>query len=226
MASSKIYRSSRRILPLLATAALGLLAACGDHGTPPSPSLAKVQNPVAENPAKPCSYAGGHPAKADADLFAAAAEGDASRVRQIIGAGGNVNATDSLKRTPLFAAAFCNRPEMENLLIDKGAAVGAKDFLGMEPLHATVLVGASDGAKALIARGARLDARNAAGFTPLHLAAATRQMALVGVLLDSGAKVEAHDLDGIGAASFASPGAYQAFLAKNKKTSQPASAPN
>ena len=35
--------------------------------------------------------------------------------------GANVNASGALKRTPLFTAAFCDRPEVVKLLLDKGA---------------------------------------------------------------------------------------------------------
>jgi uncharacterized protein len=167
--------------------------------------------------AKPCSYVAGHANEADAALFSAAAQGDVGRLKSVIDSGRNVGAVDSLKRTPLFAAAFCNRPEVVNLLMEKGSVVDAKDFLGMSPLHAAVLVGGADAAKALLEKGANINSKNTAGFTPLRLAASTHQLEMVELLLERGADVQLHDLDAIDIAPFASKNEHPIIVAAVKK---------
>jgi ankyrin repeat protein len=216
MAMLKAFSSNPRTF-LVSVAALVLLAACGEHGSSKAPLVPAKESSAKAKLNPPCAYVAGRLNKVDAELFGASGEGDVRLVKQLIDAGRNVNATDSFKRTPLFAAAFCNRPEVGNLLIDKGSAVNAKDFLGMSPLHAAVLVGGSEAAKALISKGANINIRNTAGFTPLHLAAATNQIAMVELLLEHGANVQAHDLDGIAAASLASKNDHPLVVAAIKK---------
>jgi ankyrin repeat protein len=56
----------------------------------------------------------------DDELLSAAVAGDAGAAARAIEQGANVNASGALKRTPLFAAAFCDRPEVVKLLLEKG----------------------------------------------------------------------------------------------------------
>ena len=191
---------------LVGVAVLALLAACGEQNSSKAPSSTTGSGVKASFLS--CANVAGRPNKVDAELFDASGKGDIQRLKQLIDAGRNVNAKDSLKRTPLFVAAFCNRPEVENFLIDKGGAVNARDFLGMTPLHAAVLVGGSEAAKVLILKGANVNMRNTAGFTPLRLAAATGQIPMAELLLEHGANVQAHDLDGISAAAHAAKNKY------------------
>lgn len=218
MVASNTSSSHLNLLRMVSIAALGLLAACGDHGSSEKPLASKTESGAKTNPTTQCSYVVGHVInKHDDELFTASGAGDARLVRQAIDAGRDVNAMDSLRRTPLFAAAFCNRSEVENLLIDKGSVVDARDFLGMSPLGAAVLVGGMDAAKALIARGANVNIQTTAGLTPLHLAAATNQVAMVELLLEHGANVRLRDKNGITAASIASRNGNQAVVASIKK---------
>lgn len=214
MATSTLFSSHSKFIYPLTVAALVLLAACGQQGDSKAPSASATD---ARSNLPPCTYVAGRTGKADAALFRAAGEGSISDVLQLLASGGNVNAKDSLKRTPLFAAAFCNRPEMENLLIDKGGSVNARDFLGMSPLHASVLVGGSEAAKALISKGADINLRNSAGVTPLRLAAATHQIVMAELLLEQGANVQANDLDAIAAKSLASKNQYPSVTAAISK---------
>lgn len=219
MATLNAFSFYPKIL-LVGVAALALLVACGEEDSSKAPSVSSTGRGVKANLNPPCTYVAGRTNKVDAELFDTTGKGDIQHLKQLIDAGRNVNATDSLKRTPLFVAAFCNRPEVENFLIDKGGAVNARDFLGMTPLHAAVLVGGSEAAKVLILKGANINIRNAAGFTPLRLAAATDQIAMVELLLEHEANVQAHDLDGIAAAALAAKNKYPLAVAAIHKSQE------
>lgn len=224
MAAPKI--SSFRLASLsLVLTVFGLLGGCGEHGSSQAPLASRMESGAKANPNLQCTYVAGRPNKTDEALFGLSGEGDALQVGRLIATGGNVNATDSLKRTPLFAAAFCNRPEVASLLVDKGSAVNARDFLGMSALHAAVLVGGNEAAKVLIAKGADINIRNAAGFTPLHLAAATNRITMVELLLAHGAVVQEHDLDGVAAAALAAAKDHQAVIAAMKKLQEKQKSP-
>lgn len=208
-----------RIMPLsiVSVAAIGLLTACGEHSSSETPLVSTVLTGANANSAIQCFHAVGHLSNNDAELFAASGSGDIHRAEQSIAAGGNVNAMDLLKRSPLFAAAFCNHPEVVNLLIDKGAEFNTSDFIGMSPLHAAIVNGGAAAASALISRGASIDIRNSTGETPLHLAAATNQMAMVKLLLERGADAQVHNKDGISAAALASVNGHTTIAATIKE---------
>lgn len=216
MTAVKTYSSHLKSLSIASVVAIGLLTACADRGSSEAPLPSATERDAKASSATQF-YAVGRLSKNDAELFAASGTGDILRVEKSIDAGGNVNATDFLKRTPLFAAAFCNHPEVANLLMDKGSDVNARDFLGMSPLHAAVIVGGEETAKALILRGANINILSAAGRTPLHSAAATNQMAMVELLLERGANAQVRDKDGITAASLASRNGHPTVAASIKK---------
>jgi hypothetical protein len=201
---------------ILGVAAVSLLTACGERGS--SQSASGTAAGAAATPTAQCFIATGSLSANDAELFAATAAGDLGRIEQAIAAGGNVNDRDALKRTPLFAAAFCNRSEAAGLLVDQGADVNARDSVGMAPLHAAVVVGWEAASKALIAKGADINLRNEAGHTPLHLAAATNQSALVALLLERGADANARDTHGANAASLATENGHVEAAALLKKS--------
>lgn len=197
--------------------AIVALSACGEHISSQTPSASPSQSAAQPQPSAQCFFAVGPLSEEDGQLFAASGVGDVSRVEESIAAGARINAMDALKRTPLFAAAFCNQPQAINLLIDRGSDVNAKDFLGMSALQAAVVMGWQEAAQALIARGADINIRNAAGRTPLHMAAATDDMAMVELLLGHGANARIRDKDGNGAASLAKLNGHETAAAAIKK---------
>lgn len=217
MTAVKTSSSRLKSLNIVSVVAIGLLTACGEHGSSEAPLSFATDGGAQASSTQQCFFAVGGLSKTDAELFAASGVGDVHRVEQSIDTGGNVNATDPLKRTPLFAAAFCNHPEVENTLIDKGSDVNASDFMGMSPLHAAVVVGWGGAAKALISRGANIDTQDTAGHTPLHLAAATNQVAMVKLLLERGANAQVRDKDGITAAALASDNGHTTVATTIKK---------
>ena len=203
--------------------AVGLLAACGK----PEPAATPVASQQSRSPClTPRPNAQGTLSASDGELFSAAAAGDASRIEQSIDAGANVNANGALKRTPLFTAAFCDRPEVVKLLIVKGATQNTIDSNGMAPLHAAVIIGGVETAKVLLANGADVNLRDAAGRTPLHLAAATNQIPLLELLLEWKANATLRDKHGMTAAALAAdnghstPGAVIGKWQKKQKASR------
>jgi hypothetical protein len=105
--------------------AVGLLAACG------KPDPAATSAAASQKSRSPCltplTNIKGTLSASDGDLFSAAAAGDVNRAERSIDEGANVNASGALKRTPLFTAAFCDRPEVVKLLLDKGATQNSVD---------------------------------------------------------------------------------------------------
>jgi hypothetical protein len=193
--------SSWRLRTFLAClAAAGLLAACGNRDENAKYSASEaglkdsctrylfVEKGLSEN---------------DKALFTAAGAGDVAGVDRALDAGANANAADGLKRTPLFAATFCNHPGVANLLMDKGADASAADLHGMSPLHVAVISGSTQVAQALLAKGVDVNLRSNAGRGPLHLAAATNQLAMAKLLLEHGANAAEKDKGGVTAAALA-----------------------
>jgi hypothetical protein len=192
-----------------------MLTACGKRDETEAPVATVQQSAIICR--VPHAYASGELSKYDEDLFAASAAGDVHRVEQSIDEGAHVNATGLLKRTPLFAAAFCDRPAVAAALIDKGSQVNVKDANGMAPLHAAVIIGGAGTVNILIGKGADINIRDPAGRTPLHVAAATGQIALVELLLERGTNAIARDRDGLTAASLASENGHAKLGATIRK---------
>jgi ankyrin repeat protein len=145
----------------------------------------------------------GPASEVDAQLLAVSGSGDLGQVEQALAAGGDVNASDGVKRTPLFAAAFRNYPQLVTLLASKGANFNARDIHGWSALHAAVAVGGAEALRALLDSGADINMRTEKGRTPLHLAAATNQAAIVDLLLHRGANTRIRDSEGLTAAGWA-----------------------
>ncbi len=89
------------------------------------------------------------------ELRRAASAGDLAKVKELLGAGVDVNAANSYGGTALAFAADKGRTEVVNLLLERGAAVNVKDsFYGATPLTWAVSHGYAEIARALLAKGA------------------------------------------------------------------------
>ena len=68
-------------------------------------------------------------------LIAAATNGDAAGVQQLLQKGANIEAKDNLGWTPLIWAAYQGHTEVVNLLLEKGANLEAKGNKGQTALQ-------------------------------------------------------------------------------------------
>ncbi len=207
-------------LPIAVLLSIGLLAGCNKPDPAPA-TLAPASSPCQVSR----TIANGNVSKNDEALFAASAAGDLRAATEAIDQGANPNAIGMLKRTPLFVAAFCDRPSLVRMLLEKGANPERADVSGMQPLHAAVVVGATETASILIAGGADINGRDPAGRTALHLAAATDQKPLVELLLARKANAAARDKNGKTAQALARDNGHSATADAIRKPQEPQQAP-
>lgn len=205
---TKFATHSMSLKSFCLAAALAVLAGCGESGAPGAGAGSAVPGAAATHAYRPMGLAAG-----DAQLFAAAAAGDGARIMEAVEAGADINATDALKRSALFIAAFHQQATAASLLIEAGCSIDARDLNGMAPLHGAVVVGAIDVAGILIAKGANINLADASGHTPLHLAAATGQVAMAKLLLQNGANPRLRTVGGLTPADLATNSGHSATAA-------------
>jgi ankyrin repeat protein len=95
---------------------------------------------------------------------------DASKIKDLIERGADVNAKEEYGNTSLHWASLMDCIEIVKLLIEKGADVNAEDIDGWTPLHMAADLNQMETAKLLIELGADVDAKCNKGKTPLDLA--------------------------------------------------------
>jgi len=178
-------------------AALAVLAGCGESGAPTGAGSA-APGATAKHAYKPVGLDAD-----DAQLFVAAAEGDGDGIMNAVELGADIDATDALKRSAVFIAAFHQQASAASLLVEAGCSIDARDLNGMAPLHGAVVVGAIDVAGVLITKGANINLADGSGHTPLHIAAATGQMAMAELLLQNGANPRLRTVSGLTPAALA-----------------------
>lgn len=215
---------SRIPLPLfVALLAGGLLAACDRTAPPPAPQAAA---PAVTIPCgMPLIGTSAEMGAAEAALIAAIVTGETDVANAALERGANVNVAGALKRTPLFFAAFCDRPALVKTLLEKGAKPDLADANGMLPLHAAVVIGSAEAAKQLLAGGASVNGRDPAERTALHLAAATNQKALVDLLLAGKADAALRDKSGKTAETLARDNGHSATADAIKAREKPKTPP-
>jgi ankyrin repeat protein len=105
-------------------------------------------------------------------------------VSRLLSDGADVNAKDSLDRTPLHFASGRGHLQVAQALLDRGADIEAKDNEGMAPLHWSCMGGHMAVVKALVSGGANILATtNSLGQLPIHFAVMCRQRELSKYLL-------------------------------------------
>jgi len=135
-------------------------------------------------------------------LHQAAADGNFKELRSLISKGADINAKDSLGRTPLFYAVEKSDTLMFDLLIAKGADINVKDTAGNTPLHHAARLARNVGQPAaeLARRGADVNATNNRRQTPLHVALEGEELGplsfVVSVLLRYDVNLNAKDSNG------------------------------
>jgi hypothetical protein len=110
--------------------------------------------------------------------------GDSNKISTLLELGCDINAPDSLGRTPLF---FVKDAVLVNFLMSKGASLVSKLHSLFYPCHAAVLAGDLDKLKLLLDQGRILDEADFNGITPLHVAIVRGDEAAVKELIRRGA---------------------------------------
>lgn len=118
--------------------------------------------------------------------------------RLLLANGANVNATDSIGKTPILLIIPSNaQQDMYPLLLQNGAKVNQKDMYGDTVLHVATLADAPvNTLSLLVSNGAIINERNKEGVTPLTLAIETQHPAQVKFFAQNGGDVYAEDMDG------------------------------
>ncbi len=155
-------------------------------------------------------------------LHLAARKGNVDCLKILLGAGGDINAINKNKITPLGSAvsyskiesvkvflehgsflkgkesiianAISNRDkEIANLLINSMKEIDPPEKLKKSPLHRAIEKKYSEIAKSLILKMKNIDVRNSSERTPLHIASDTDNIEIVRLLLGKGANVNLLD---------------------------------
>lgn len=125
---------------------------------------------------------------------------DASKIVEIIKAlmefGGDINAANHTKVTPLHIATQCGHASICSALLDLGADPNCADQWGLVPLHHAAEHDDLEIARRLIQAGSKIDALDENHQTPLHRAAQNGQEPVCRVLIAAGADPSRTDRDG------------------------------
>ena len=137
--------------------------------------------------------AGAVPVGAQVSIVDAIKAGDTARVRALIDARVDVNATQPDGTTPLHWAVDRDRPDMVQMLIRAGANVKAANRYGATPLWLASVNGNPKTIAMLLEGGADAGSANADGETALMVAARTGKTDAVNLLLARGADPNAKE---------------------------------
>jgi ankyrin repeat protein len=112
-------------------------------------------------------------------------DGNSELAIEMINNGADVNARDSIQRTPLHAAARQNKIEVMELLISKGADLEAR-VVGTQvtPLFDAVMGGSKEAVQLLLDKGANVNAKTPAGETAAAYATDPAIAELLGKTVD------------------------------------------
>ncbi|MGA8788730.1 MAG: ankyrin repeat domain-containing protein [Paenarthrobacter sp.] len=200
---------------------VGLLSGCTTQAAPPSgaqaSSTTSVAPPSSPTPvAPPSSAEASGPASSSAVpsqlspeaqietdrlLILAAKANDAARVRELIAAGGNVNAKDDIQDSAFLYAGAEGFNEVLQLTLDAGADVRSTNRYGGTALIPASEHGHTDTVRILIAAGVPVDHVNNLGWTAMQEAillnnGGPNQQDVVRQLLEAGANPDIRDPQG------------------------------
>ena len=144
-------------------------------------------------------------------LHDAARRGDLQRVKALIKAGEDVEATDRVGWQPIHVAADCGAKEVVEYLCMHGARVSAQvGDTGYQPIHFAAWNSHTDVVVFLLEHGADINARTTRGWQPIHFAAGQGRKESVEYLIAIGADINAKDKKG------ERPLDYAVLLGKNE----------
>lgn len=131
-------------------------------------------------------------------LHEAVRYGRVNVARLLLSHGANVNAADSIGKTPiLLIIPEAAQQEMYPLLLQHKVNVNQKDMYGDTVLHVATMANAPVNTLALlVSNGAVINERNKEGVTPLALAIATQHPEQVKFYAQNGGDVYAEDMEG------------------------------
>ena len=138
-------------------------------------------------------------ARADLDVFEAAASGRAQTVSEILDRdAGQAKAWSVDGFTALHFAAFFNQPTIARELVRRGADVDAVSMNPMEvtPLHSAAAAHATEIVRMLAESDAPVNAKQHGGWTALHAAADYGDEEMIKILLEHGADPLTQNDDG------------------------------
>lgn len=151
-----------------------------------------------------------------AELAAAAADGDAARVRELVRQGADPNAHGDRGVTPLQFALLARNADGMRALLDAGADPNLPGIGGATAVHTAAIADDPGYLHLLLDAGADPDARHGeTGATPLAAAAGPRTDAQFRMLLDAGADPGSADRTGntpLHAAAMINAGAHVLLL--------------
>jgi hypothetical protein len=126
-------------------------------------------------------------------LLQASKEGRIETVREMLGAGANVNVRDEHNRTPRIKAVVSGHYEIAKLLLDAGADVNAGDASGMTPIMMAAQSRNVPMAKALVKAGADANAQTPEGHSVLEFAMVPANADMIETLINAGADPNRRD---------------------------------
>jgi uncharacterized protein len=106
------------------------------------------------------------------ELLAAAAAGNVTRVKQLLDAGANIEATNQMGATPLMWAALNGRSEVVAMLLERGANINARTKSGVTALSAAATKGHANVVKVLLHKKVDVNSKDDKGRTALDIARA------------------------------------------------------
>jgi hypothetical protein len=132
------------------------------------------------------------------DLLLAAKEGDsyASRIKEVLSEGADINTRDKGGNTPLMLAIWFGNKEAFGILMVEGSNVNLQNAEGWTALHFAATKEDIQFLRELLERGADINAKNKTGNTALMLSAARGFKQHVVALLEAGADVDAKNFRG------------------------------
>ena len=142
----------------------------------------------------------------DRELLNASADGDDTRVRELLTEGADPDKyKHSTGTTALHWAALRGRDTTISILIDHGADLNIQDNDGWTALYWAAANGKNEVTIALIAGGADLNIQNKNGETAIHRTAANGKNEVTSILIRAGADLNIQDNDGHTASYYANP---------------------